>query len=132
MVENLYRTLTKKGVTLKTDGATISFESPVGVLTEDDRAQLRAAKQEMINYLIEVEEVAAILELEQGNGPNLARVLACRSVNERRMCESENSDFRRTRKHPHFMAAEAACLSTLGSGLEILSVDRLAEDRRAA
>jgi hypothetical protein len=132
MVENLYRTLTKKGVTLKTDGLTISFEAPTGVLTEEDRAQLRAAKQEMINYLIEVEEAAAILELEQGNGPNLARVLACRSVNERRVCESESIDFRMARQHPHFMAAEAACFSVLGSGLEIGSVDRLAEDRRAA
>lgn len=132
MVETLYRTLAEQGVMLKTQGADISFDAPAGVLTDDFRNQLRGCKNEMLAYLVEVEEAAAVLELEQGNAPGLSHVTATKRVNERRDSDRESEEKKAIRRRWDFMNVEAACLSALGCGLEIISVTRLEKQFKEA
>lgn len=127
MVEELYRTLYEKGIFLKSSASyqDIEYDAPLGVFTTELRQKIKDCKSEMLEYLVEIEETAAILEYEQGNTTTLSRVLARKIVEHQWMCAREGDLKTRIRAHPFFQAVETACFSYLNCGLEIVRIVRV-------
>ena len=125
-VSEIYRTLRQMGIMLQSapEGA-IKWEAPKAIKAEEVAAFLQGRKEEMYAYLVEVEELAAIIESNDVS-PRMAILYAVKNVNERRADERDPPEFRRVRSHPQFMAFEDGWRQAFGSGLEIISVGKLA------
>jgi hypothetical protein len=77
IIWSLYADLCARGVLLSTigDGSKLRVKAPIGALNETMRRAIQDHKADLLDFVVELEETAAILE-EQGNTLARARALA--------------------------------------------------------
>ncbi len=133
MVEELYSELYQSGIFLKSsaDCRNIEYDAP-RPLTDDQLKRLKECKPEMLDYLLEVEETAAILEIDNGCDPKMSLIYARKMVSHRRMCSRDDALQASVRSHPDIQVAESIFFKHFNYGLEIVSVEPIDEKLRAA
>ncbi len=131
---SLHAELTRRGVTLKTtpDGRALKVIAPAGALDDATRSTMREARDELTQFVYELEECAAVLEFEQGNDPARARELARDCVRGARATpDGELWLAAYARNHPDFQAV-SKFFAGRGHPLEIISAKRAGRSPKAA
>jgi hypothetical protein len=131
---SIYKFLTGRGVKLQTAKkyGGIEWAAPKSVSADDVAPLLRAHKEKLFAYLVEIEEQAGIFE-DSGVSPDDALRDAVKSVNARREADRINSQPRIIFKgdaeliksvatHPVFRKIESFFLGRGGATLEVLKI----------
>jgi hypothetical protein len=136
---SLYADLTARGVKLSiapTPGKESEAElpplhlqvrAPEGALNDALRSALTAHRDELIQFVFELEEAAAILQIMQGNRIEESQVMARECV--RGGTASPDGGLwlhEYATRHPQVIAAQHACRKILDCELEIVDVRRVA------
>lgn len=133
MIAALYTDLRRRGVELRLSPncRDIEFTAPAGVMDEFAQAALKVHKTGMIEYLYELEEAAAILEIEQGNGARMSEVLARQCVPDGYVADDDGL-LAYAQAHSTVRALDKAFRRAGYGGLEILSVERSSDEAQRA
>jgi hypothetical protein len=123
-IENFYTSLHQKGVRLKAseDCQHVEYDAPHGSLTDESLNRLRDCKQEMLEYVLEVEETAALL-VDNGYDERMADIQARKVVNHRWMCVRDTPLQARIRSYLSVQTVESVIFKYSGTGCEIVSVE---------